>query len=313
MTKYIKILLLASALAIVVIFIGIDKASAQQPPVKAFMRVSPVILNLSLVPKKQYNYTITVENLLDTPLPLRTTLEDFQTQDEEGGYILNSTHASPLLSWVSFDKKELIIPPHAKETVALRITMPPKIQIGGYYGIVFFEPVLSKATTQIPLSSKVGVLMLANIGVPSNNSVKGEIVQFKLDKFLYQKGPISYLLRFKNTELLFYSAKPFLTLKPLFGKEQKFYLEEKFVFPGKTRRWESSVELPNYWHGLYKATLAVSTGQGKQIIKETYLMAFPIAFAVGITFLLLVIIFIFKRRKRFSKVMKVLFTNSSRE
>ncbi len=311
MSKYIKIIL-NIALITGFFLTSAIKTAAQQPNVKPFMKVSPVILNISLVPGKEYHYVVTVENLLDSPLPLRATFEDFQTEDEEGGYVFTQKATSPLLSWITLDKSDLIIPAHAKETVSLNLTIPKTIKVGGYYGILFFQPVISNQQAQIPLSSKVGVLMLANVGVPSQNPIKGQIVEFSFDKFLYQKGPLSYLFRFRNTELNFYSAKPFLTLKPFIGKEQKFSLEEKFVFPGKTRRWEGAVELPNYWHGFYKATLAVSTGQGKQVIEESYLVALPYTAILVIGVSLCLLYFMITKKKRVQKALKILFSTNSK-
>lgn len=275
----------------------------------SILRISPIILNISLSPGKIYQYEVTLENLLNIPLPLKAELDRFDSSDEEGGYNFTNNNDSPLVSWTSIDPQEFIILPQSKKTTNVTIKIPDKIPVGGYYAMIFFQPVfpnLQNYPTQI--QAKIGLPILANIGVAPSKGPRGEILNFSFDKFLYEKGPINLILRVKNTSLYHFSAKPFLILKPFLGKEEKQEIEEKIILPGKTRRWNNSIAFNKI--GLYQATMAVSTGSGDQILQNSYFIYFPLIKTVILITCIAFILFIISKRKRFKKAFASLIDRS---
>jgi hypothetical protein len=268
--------------------------------------VSPVILNIELSPGKTYTYDVTISNSSRSPLPVKLTFDNFNT-DEKGIDLSpgNTQNDNSILPWVAVSPQDLIIPAQSKKTVTITITLPKRIPVGGYYGVLFVEPIISAETKTSIVSAKVGVLMLANIGVSSKKNTI-EFVSSTYDKKIYSQGPVKNTFRIKNTTLNHFSAKPVLTVEPLLGKKTTIPLEEKIIFPGKIRLWDAFFELPDYYHGYYKTTLTVSTGNGQVQVLENYILAFPVLQAVGtlilVTLVLLTIIF----RRRVSKAVRIL-------
>ncbi len=273
-----------------------------QPHVKQMIRVSPVILKVKLDPGTKQNYQVKIENLLDAPLPLRASVEGFDASDEEYGITISEENiASPLMDWISLSDQDAILPAKTAKDFTIQITVPDKVPLGGYYAMIFFTPIFPG----VPVSSKIGVLALANIGVQDQKN-KAEIVTFDFDHKIYERGPIGATIRIKNTSLNYFSAKPALTIKPLFGEEQTFELEEKTILPGKIRRWQRAFDIPNLYGGIYTATLAVSLENGDYIYSTTHFVGFPVTKAVLIILGTLSSIYILLNRKKVSKALKIL-------
>lgn len=266
------------------------------------LRVSPIIINVPLSPGKTYIHDITVENMTNAPLPLRASLSDFQTTGEEGGYVFAETHTNPLLSWISLSDTDSILSPKEKKTIVATITTPKTIPLGGYYGMLFFEVVpqigLTDTTRIVP---KIGVLMLANVGVPDPNAKKAEILTYSTGLF-HETNDLPLLLRVKNVSLHYFTAKPILTISPLFNytkaQDNTQYLEEKIVFQGNVRRWEDQITLQDAKPNIYKAHLVLSTGNGQFITEDKYFVIFPFMnAAVGILIFSVILLIIIKRKR----------------
>ena len=277
------------------------------------LRVSPVIINVPLSPGKSYTYEITVENLTEHALPLQTSLNDFQTTGEEGGYVFEDTKTNPLLSWISLSDTVLILNPKERKKITLTINTPRNIPLGGYYGMLFFQPVLPDAAPGATrVVSKIGILLLANIGVPDQNVKQADILTFTTGLF-HQDNRIPLLLRVKNTSLHFFTAKPILTISPLIPlishPHQPMYLENKIIFQDKVRRWEQTITLPGAIPNIYKAHMAVSTGGGNYVTQDRYFIVFPFTYTIIVLAILLLLFFLVKKRNRLRIVIKILMTD----
>ncbi len=275
------------------------------------LRVSPVIINVGLSPNKSYTHEVTIENLTELPMPLKASFNDFITTGEEGGYVFQDTQTNPLLTWSKLSETDFILKPKEKKQLQLTIHTPTSIPLGGYYGVLFFEPVLQNAqpvTTTI--NSKVGILMLANIGVPDTHAQKAEIETFTTDHFS-SDGNLPLVLRVKNISLNFFTAKPILTFTPLLTFQgesavKKITLDDKIIFPGLIRRWEEDPVVEHLAPNLYAVSMHVSTGDGHYISASTHLLVFPLFQALQLIALLGVIVFLIAKRKRLRKALVAL-------
>jgi len=275
----------------------------------ASIRVSPVILTVPLSPGKTLTQEVTVENLTAKPMPLKATLNDFTSTGEEGGYMFEETKTSPLLAWTKLNETNFILTPKEKKKIMVTIKTPQRIPLGGYYGMLFLQPITTNDPTTTQIQSKVGILLLANIGVPDPKAKKAEVMTFTTD-LLPINNTLPLLLRVKNISLHFFTAKPILTISPVLKLAQKeelpIYLEEKIIFQQKIRRWEQDLSLPNLKPNIYKAQMNVSTGNGQYVTAEKYFIIFPFAKA-GITGLIfLFVLFLLIKRKRLKKTLQAL-------
>lgn len=270
---------------------------------KPMIEVSPFILNVSLSPGKIYKYEINVKNLLQTPLPLHALIENL----EEGG-------AQTISSWSTLDQSEMIIPAGQTRTLNLTIRLPKKILFGGYYGSLYLEPLpVTNANGQL-VQAKIGIPILANIGVIDPKAKQGEILDFAIDKLIYgNQDQLNAQFKVKNVSLYHFSAKPFLLIRPLWGQEDRYELDERIVLPGKTREWDSPITIKNYFSGLYFAKLQVSVGAGRQEEANTTFIILPSDKKLSLILIPLGIILIYfgsKRKHNFAKALKAFMEKS---
>lgn len=278
---------------------------------KQIFSVSPILFSIPLIPGKSTTQEITVTNLTTKPLPLQTNLQDFESTGEEGGYVFEDTHTNPLLQWIKLSNTQLLLKPKEKKKLQVTITTPRTIPLGGYSGMLFFEPVTSTVTSHTTtVIAKVGVLMLASIGVPDPKAKPLEIVTFAPG--FPDGNQLPLLLRVKNTSLHFITAKPQLSFSPVFSLTKSDPeirpLEEKLIFQGKIRRWGGVIDLSDLPPNLYKTNVAVSFGNGNFVTKETYVLIFPIMQTIIGTSLIVFFRVLIAKRKRLKKALSVFFS-----
>jgi hypothetical protein len=286
----------------------LSEATASSNP--QILRVSPVIIHVPLSPGKTYEHEITVENMTGKALPLRASLSDFQATGEEGGYIFQDSHTNPLLSWITLSDKNLLLNPKEKKKIIATITTPSKIPLGGYNGMLFFEVVPREITEATRVIPKIGVLILANVGVADPKAKKAEILNYTTG-FLHETDQIPLLLRVKNISLHYFTAKPIVSISPLIkldkNESQPIFLEEKIVFQGNVRRWEKNLTLQDAAPNIYKAHLMLSTGNGQFITEDRYFIMLPFMKLIPLTLFILLALFLYKKRKHLLKALKALY------
>jgi hypothetical protein len=151
--------------------------------------------------------------------------------------------------------------------------------------------------------------MLANVGVQNPDTEKAEILTFSTN-LLGQDGSVPLLLRVKNISLNFFTAKPILSLTPLINFSEKTHevtLEDKIIFPGQVRRWTEDTAIHNLKPNIYKAHIAVSTGNGQSIATEKYFIIFPFTKAFIIIGVLILILFLINKRRRLTEALAELY------
>lgn len=274
-----------------------------QPPSQT-LRISPVIITIPLSPGKTHKQEVTVENLSDQPMPLRAHFSDFEQSSEDGGYVLQETLTNPLLSWTTLDQTDLLIAPKEKKAITISIKTPRSVPVGGYFAMLFFEPVIPKTNTATLVQTRIGVLLLGSIGVPDAAAKKADILDFSFGT-LQETTQAPLLLRVRNTSLHHFTGKPIVTIEPLFGTPSKVILDDKFVFPGKVRRWEQTMAMPSS-PNIYRVKLAFSTGEGKLTYAKTHLILFPYTKTLVLLLVVGMIVFLIVKRKRIKHAIQIL-------
>lgn len=279
------------------------QTNSMQARTQQILQVEPSLLFVTLSPGKTYDYKLRVTNLTSQALPVTISFESFDEENESGGYIF-SPKKSIMEDWVNLSSRELLFNPSETKEIPMTVTIPSTVKLGGYSTVIFLNPILPQTTTGSKINAKIGVLALANIGIVDPKSQPLTIEQFGFTKTFSDAKSIESVLRVANSSLYYRTAKAEITLKPLIGKKQIFQLEEKFIFPGKTRRWERTIEAANY--GIYTVEAAVSTGAGNKIYAKDYIVILPwkiIAVTIlGGAFFIFVVI----KRKRFLPAIKAL-------
>lgn len=285
-----------------------QNALAQETDSGQLLRISPVIVQIPLSPSDTLTYEVTVENLRSIPLPLRVSKSDFTSESEDGGYVFTETAQNPLLTWMSFSEEEFILDAGEKRTITMTVRTPGTVNAGGYYGVVFFEPVLPFAQQQTTVATRIGMLVLGTLGF-SEESKNAEILTLDLP-LITMPDSLPLTLRVKNTGLNFFTAKPILTLTPILGDEKQHFIEEKIIFPNTVRRWEETLSFAQTPAGFYKADLMVSTGNGNGVTQSQWMIILPNMYVLTILVAIVLILLGLILRKRLKKAYRAFVAKS---
>lgn len=268
------------------------------------MRVSPAWINVRLDPGKKYDYEITIDNLTKNPLPIKLSFDSLDAEDETGDARFG-TSSSPLVAWSEVSPDSLILDALGRRTVKVTVKIPETVRLGGYYGVLFIEPLTRSGEYGAQVSGKVGVLMLANVSV-GDTERKAEVVTWRADKLFVIKQNANFSLRVRNRGLNHFTAIPRVLLQPWFGDPRVVALQERIVFPGKSRTWHTAVNMAEFPYGVYTAVAMVSVGNGEMVQASTTLVSLPILPAVLGLLGISLSILIYKKARKYRKSMKSL-------
>ncbi len=273
---------------------------------REIIRVSPFIFDLTLSPNKTYTHDMTIENLLDIPVPIRITTEDFQVSEESGDYVFEKNNINSVISWITINPKEMILEPREKQDITVTIKTPEKISFGGYHGMIFIEPIFpNQRQFNSLLTTKIGAPVLANIGSPANGVNPAFISDYSIPFILFDKNSLNYEFTVKSNSLYHFTARPFLHIRSFFTNEQKIALEEKLIFPGKTRAWDSTASVTDLMPGFYTGQLRVSLGNGIQTVDTKFFFYLPPQVLI-IGALLIVLLILLKKVPIFLNIKNVM-------
>ncbi len=297
-----KLIRISILLGVALLLFFSPKYAHAQTPANALIRISPLIIPISLSPGSTVTQDITIENLTTDPMPATATVENFEETDDTGTLMPQPPDMTGgMASWISFESPDLLLAPKGKSTLKVHITVPSTVPLGGYYTMVYITPSLIVRDTQAPrIIPKIGVLFLSSIGVPPEDIKKprATISGFSVLPFISQQNPLTVSLRANNVSLSHISAKPVLTITPLWGPIQHIQLPEKIIFPGKSRFWKDQIVISEPNRIFYSAELHLSTGEGQIISKKTVFLFFPWQPVFGVISILITGLLLVKSRKR---------------
>jgi hypothetical protein len=295
------IIFLALFIAVNFLFAGNSYAASQS------IRVSPIISDLQLFPGKTTVINLNVENLSNSPIGIHTEISGL---DETNQNIFTDLHPSVLTQWTTVSVPDVILDPLSQKPITVNITVPKNAKQNGYYETIFLTPIISsqKQPSAPIVLTRIGAIILGTVGKLNYDDLakKVGIVDFRPEKYISEKSPVAISFSVENKYFTHFTAKPFLVIKPLFGQENTSLLEEKHVLPGTTKSWEFQASLKK--NIFYRARLAVSVGNGEQILSETWFVVLPhykkILASILIFLIICVLLF---AGNRFKKAVKMLF------
>jgi len=271
------------------------------------LSVSPVINEVTLTPGKKTTFPLTITNNADIPLGVRMSVSGFD--ENHTGIQIFQQNDSPMIGWTNITPATTVIDPHQNQTLDVQITPPKNLSDGGYYATIFLTPFIAKPQDALGpiILTRVGILVLATSGPMNyhNLAQKVQINNFSIASVWKNQPATTVQFTVKNTYFAHFSAKPFLTLTPLFGKPQQYTLDEKHILPTKSKQWQTGIMIPPSWM-IYKAHLAVSVGQGNYLYANTFFIVAPAGLFIRlicsfIFFILLIILL----RKRLHKTIHI--------
>ncbi len=299
--RFVKRSLISVLFILIVLLLSSQVVSAQETS-KTQISVSPTIFNILLSPGKTYQYSIEIQNLSSQPIPAYAVMEPIFSPDDANP---KQNYAQSLVPWITISNPNLLIPPKEIKKLIFSINVPEKIALGGYYGMIYLSPFTKEITSSTEILTRIGILLLSSVGVQEIPLNKIEVNNLKTSRLVYDNEKPTLLFSVKNMALNHFSAKPFIRLKPLIGSESYSDLEEKFVFPGKSRSWQHTITQSLPWN-IYRGTLFVSVGNGIQKTDTFVFVNFPYRILLVVVFGMMIIMIMKKRGKKIMHALRIL-------
>jgi hypothetical protein len=270
------------------------------------IRVSPIVSDLQLTPGKPTTINLSIENLSSTSLGIHA---EASGMDETSQNIFADQLPSVMTKWTSIASPDIVLDPLSQKTIEVIITPPKDAKQSGYYETIFLTPIISnkKESSSPVVLTRIGAIVLGTIGTLDYNDLvkKISIRNFRPEKYIFDKGPATLTFSVENKYFTHFTAKPFLTIKPLFGQEKTTLPEEKRILPGASKNWKLQATLEK--NIFYKASLAISVGNGNQVLAKTWVIVLPYRNIFLLIILLTLLYLVLFQRNRVKKAIFALF------
>lgn len=272
--------------------------------------VSPLNFELNSNPGDRVNNYIKIYNDTDSEISVKMEVEDFAASGERGEVLLktdDSISTYSLHNWVSMNPEVFNLAPRAVQVVKFLIIVPENAEPGGHYASILAS--ISGAgveSTGVGVAQKVGSLLL--LSVSGELFEKMDIAEFSAPEFS-EYGPKELIAKFSNSGTIHAKPRGFVIIKNMFGAEvAKIDIPQLNVLPQSTRKINIPVKLDNQI-GKYEASLVAIYGASNEPISAVVrYWVFPWKPILGgFAALIIIIIFIYKTRKRWRLAFRALF------
>ena len=283
-------------------------------------QISPPVTELSLNPGTSTKQSVKVTNLTNQQITLNVSKANFVAKGEEGEVELTD-NADPLYSlapYFNISGASVDVPPLASSTVNYTISVPANAEPGGRYGSITFTAApgsLAPGESGASVQQQLASLIFLRINGNTNESVKVASLNAGVlqkdsnftNKNFFEYGPISFDARFQNVGSVHEKPTGQIVIKNEFGvKVATIKLDEQNVIPGAIRRTISTWN-KHLLFGHYTATLTANIGDQETLTAKTSFTVIPYKLVGGIAIVLvLLLLFFFKARKRFSRAIRIL-------
>jgi hypothetical protein len=282
---------------------------------KTALGVNPAIIE-AISGDQPVSKKITLYNLTNFPLPIKTLRESFSPKEklEIPKEKLTLFDAS---SWIKLDEKDVdfILQPKEAREIKMTILSPLGASPGGHYASLVFQPMIPQESV-----SKDSVFVFARVAALLFIQKKGEIVENlsvrKFDVNYYnQKLPIEITLQLKNSGNTHLRPVGKVMIQDNSGKKiiMNLPIPESIILPGTSKNYNVTIEeslAKKIGSGRYSIKAQVMYGTNNQIIqtKFKFFILFPWTGTIVVLILgLLLMIFIFKMKKRIVKASTLIF------
>lgn len=305
-----------------IIFVGLDlakTASAEEPVLPTVDQTQVMALTITpsifegVVPQgKTVSQTFQLKNSSGVPLPIKCYIRNFAASDEEGGVAIpEEADGNRYLpqNWIQIVSPDFILQPQTSHEITINFNPPIDLPPGGYYGILFAEPLLPESfldSSSIQIGGRLGSLLF--LVSPGDISEKGKIASVNFPHYIFGSKAPGLKIRFENQGNVHLRPEGKITLtNRLTKKAQTLEVQEFTVLPGRIRQQIVSTNKLK-WPGAYQAKVQLYYGRDKITLDKTltfyYLPVVPIAVIIVVLGFIVVLV-LGKTRKRIIKAIRV--------
>ncbi|MFA5051926.1 MAG: hypothetical protein WC544_02580 [Patescibacteria group bacterium] len=250
-----------SIIAIATLFVAI----LALPHHAGALTLKPTSREVMLTPGEKTVTSIDLENETQKEITLTTQVVNFTAKNETGepAFDFNAT-PTDIATWTTPESGPFTLTAGQKQTVLVTFDTPADAAPGGHYVAVFFNEVPSADASKVNIESKLGALFLAT--VTGTYTQSGSVATFTTanNQVYFDKGPISFIVRYENTGEVHLKPTGSIVVKNMFGKTVKTIPvndELGATLPGTVRTYgvPEWSDIGN-GYGLYTATLTLKSG-----------------------------------------------------
>lgn len=268
------------------------------------LEIRPIKVSYTLKPEESVTDIITLTNASDQKINVEAKVEDFTPA--AGSQYLNFIGRAPgvtsVRDWITLDAPEnFTLDKNGSREVKYTIRAPENAEPGSHFGVVFFKATEIKASGQLKVGTRVGVLVFVTI--PGNHLAKGNILGFSAPMFL-QGGPVEFKIKFENTGTVHFEPKGTITIKNMLGKKVgEVPVAGQVVLPTGVKEWTAEWKTAGILLGRYSAELKLFDGEGNELTANTIsFYAFPVWYLLSFIAMVIVIFFSIKFLRRKVKI-----------
>jgi hypothetical protein len=298
--------IVASASILLLMFITPDIAHGQSGQ---GLEISPPLIELKADPGKVINSTIRVRNVTQDTLVIKSQINDFVANGEDGQpkLLLDAEEESPysIKSWI-VSIPAITLKKGEQKSVKVTLRVPDNASPGGHFGVIRFTgtpPELED--TGVSLSASVGTLMLVNVsGDTTEQAVISEMytAQNGKKRNMFEYGPVTIAERITNTGNVFFKPTGSIRVSNMFGREvTTFALNENGgnVLPGSTRKFEQELS-DKLLFGRYTVQADVVYGERNTIVSDSITFwVIPYKLIALVILAIVLIVFFVQRYNRY--------------
>lgn len=276
------------------------------------LSIDPSIIIINAIAPTTVTSKLSIQNKGDTQVTLQIQLKPFKPKGENGE-LEYSKEASEIFKNIQImdagiPVESITLGPRQEKNLDLNISIPQDINISDYYFSIVF---VSTNSSPIESNSSLNQIAIATnvlLSVGPLETPKAILEEFSSNIF-FEKGPVPFTIRLKNTGAHFIKPKGKIIIKNIFGQSiGKLDLVSVNVLSDSIRAisnknssdfkhpialWKESFLL-----GLYTATLNISlSDEGPAFTRVVHFFAFPFQILIIIVIITIAAIVVKNRLK----------------
>ncbi len=198
------------------------------------LRLSPSVLKVKLEAPTELNAPVSIENLTDQAVDLKTEFRLFKASAENNGqieYLPTKDNKSNIFQHIALmdgdiNLNTLTLGPRQKKNLTLRINIEDDEATQDYYFSVIYTRIQDTAEPATAASEQhsisrvnAGIAMNVLLSIQNQNSniATASIDEFSSPKYI-EKGPLDFILKLRNNGSNYISAKGEIEITNMFGQ-----------------------------------------------------------------------------------------------
>lgn len=267
------------------------------------LSLDPSLIEINALAPSTTTNTLSIQNKEDNLVQLQILIKSFKAKLENGELEYLSSQDSFIAQNIrildgGIPVEGITLGPKQQKDLTLNINIPQDTNISDYYFSIILVSTNSSPIESSSSLNQIGIASNVLLSVGAKEIPDATLEEFSSNIF-FEKGPVPFTIRIKNTGTHFIKPKGEIIIKNMFGQSiGKLDLVSANVLSSSIRAIPNTAN-PDFQHpkalwkenfllGLYTATLNISlSNEGPTFIKSIRFLAFPFQLLIIIVIILI--------------------------